>query len=394
MHKVTRGIVIPDKARIGRYERTPEFGPSVLFFSGGTAINKFSRIFKSYTHNSIHLMTPFDSGGSSAELRKAFSMPAIGDLRSRLMALADESIHGMPDVYALFTYRLHKSLDQEVLISELQAMVKNDHVLINAISEPMRQLICTQLSFFVEHMPNDFDLRGASIGNLILAGGYLNNAKHIEPIIFLFSKLVAVCGTVKLIVNDNFHLVAELENEEVVIGQHKMTGKETCPISNPIKDLYLSKSINSVEPVTTKINDKNSRLIQSADLIVYPPGSFYSSIVANLLPLGVCESIEQNRGPKVYVPNLGCDPESIGMTTQQTIERLLSFLTRHNGVIEPSQVLTHVLLDNKVQCYNGAIDTDKFQQLGIQIIQADLISEKSAPYYDPQKLTHALLSFV
>ena len=86
-----RKINIPDLIRIKRYQHLPEFGPNILFFSGGSALNKLSRELKNYTYNSSHLITTFDSGGSSAKLRDAFDMPAIGDLRSRLMALADDS---------------------------------------------------------------------------------------------------------------------------------------------------------------------------------------------------------------------------------------------------------------------------------------------------------------
>ncbi len=80
---VSRAVEIPDPLRIGRYRKAPELGPRILFFSGGSALNGLCKALKHYTHNSTHLVTPFDSGGSSAELRNAFNMPSIGDLRSR-----------------------------------------------------------------------------------------------------------------------------------------------------------------------------------------------------------------------------------------------------------------------------------------------------------------------
>lgn len=94
--KVTRTGSVPDPIRISRYHKAPELGPRILFFSGGTALDQLSKKLKNFTHNSIHLVTPFDSGGSSAKLRHAFDMPAIGDLRSRMIALADETITGHP----------------------------------------------------------------------------------------------------------------------------------------------------------------------------------------------------------------------------------------------------------------------------------------------------------
>ncbi|MEG6550492.1 2-phospho-L-lactate transferase CofD family protein, partial [Desulfocurvibacter africanus] len=86
---VSRTTTLPDPIKLARFLRAPELGPKVLFFTGGTALKALSRRIIDYTHNSIHLITPFDSGGSSAKLRAAFDMPAVGDLRNRLMALAD-----------------------------------------------------------------------------------------------------------------------------------------------------------------------------------------------------------------------------------------------------------------------------------------------------------------
>ena len=45
--------------------------PRILFFSGGTALRETSRKLVRHTRNSIHLVTPFDSGGSSAVIRQA-----------------------------------------------------------------------------------------------------------------------------------------------------------------------------------------------------------------------------------------------------------------------------------------------------------------------------------
>ena len=71
--RVVRSVEIPDLLRISRYRKIPELGPRILFFSGGSALNGLCKTLKNYTHNSIHLVTPFDSGGSSAELRQAFN---------------------------------------------------------------------------------------------------------------------------------------------------------------------------------------------------------------------------------------------------------------------------------------------------------------------------------
>ncbi len=391
--RVVRTVEIPDPLRISRYRKIPELGPRILFFSGGSALNGLCKTLKNYTHNSIHLVTPFDSGGSSAELRQAFTMPSIGDLRSRLMALADETVLGHPEVYNLFTYRFPKDKSNDELRSRLEAMAQGKSARIADITNPMRRLICNQLGYFLDAMPESFNLRGASIGNLILAGGYLNNHQHLDPIIYLFSKLVSVQGTVRAIVNDDLHLVADLADGSQVIGQHRLTGKEVAPLSSPIKKLFLSQSRGSLIPATTQLRKKKRKLIESAELICYPPGSFYSSLLANLIPAGVGRAIASNDCPKVYIPNLGSDPEQIGMSSKQMVHVLLNQLRADVSASCPSdKLLNFVLVDSKNGHYPSEFSTGLLKKLGVELIDMKLISKQSTPYYDNDLLVSALLS--
>ncbi|MCG8312390.1 MAG: GAK system CofD-like protein [Pseudomonadales bacterium] len=391
--RVTRTAEIPDPLRISRYYKMPEFGPRILFFSGGTAINGLCQTLKNYTHNSIHLVTSFDSGGSSAKLRQAFQMPAIGDLRNRLMALADDSILGHPEIYELFSYRFAADGSQSELLKELQELANNNSSLISDISNPMRQLICNQLGYFLDAMPEAFDLRGASLGNLILAGGYLNNHENLDPIIFLFSKLINVQGTVRAIVNKDLQLGADLEDGRRIIGQHQITGKEVAPLSSPIKNLFLSESLTEYKPTCANLRKKNRKLIESADLICYPPGSYYSSVVANLLPKGVGSAVASNDAPKIFIPNLGSDPEQVGMDLNAMIATLLEQLKTDAGPdVDNQQLLNFVLMDTKNGCYPSEVSTDYLTDVGVELIDTRLVSKESAPYYDNQLLVSALLS--
>src|SRR5262245_50002106 len=127
--QISRIPTFPDELRVSRSLRAPELGPRILFLSGGSALRPLCRVLKQYTHNSEHLITAFDSGGSSAQLRRAFGMPAIGDLRNRIVALADESVRGNPQIYRLFCYRL-PAATPAALRSELEALVSGEHPLV------------------------------------------------------------------------------------------------------------------------------------------------------------------------------------------------------------------------------------------------------------------------
>lgn len=390
--KIEREVNLPDGIKLERYRRTPDLGPKILFFSGGTALKKVSTELTQYTHNSIHIITPFDSGGSSAVIRKKFKMPAVGDIRNRLMALADQSVLGNPEIYALFAYRLPKDRTDEDLQKELRLLESGEHPLIINIPAPMRKIIRNHFLQFSNIM-DDFDLRGASIGNIILTAGYLTNRRHLDPVIFLFSKLVEVRGVVRPSINKDLHLAAELEDGTTIVGQHLLTGKEENPITSPIKDIWLTDNLNCTEPCKAEIRTKLSHLIQSAELICYPLGSFYSSVVANLLPHGVGTAIMQTRCPKIFTPNTGVDLELKGHTVTHQVERLLYYLQKDDpDNIKVQDVLNFILIDSVNGIYPGGVDEDEINKLGIQIIDCNLISKDSTPHLDASLLSKALLS--
>ncbi len=390
--KITRTATLPDPLKTQRYLKYPELGPKLLFLSGGSALSTFNRQLKNYTHNSIHLVTPFDSGGSSAEIRRAFNLPSVGDLRSCMMALADESVLSHPEIYQLFTQRLPTTGPQQQLCQYLYQLAQGHADEIREVSSPMREFICNQLGYFIRAMPEDFDLHGASIGNLILTGGAINNHHQLDPIIFLFSKLVNVLGTVTTIVDDNLHLAAKLNDGRQLIGQHLLTGKQVPAIDSPIHKLQLSASLEQLQPVKTRLNERNQQLIKSAELICLPPGSFYSSLCANLLPAGVGKAIAANHCPKVYIPNLGNDPEQLGMNMAQSIDKLLTLLSRELSSIK-SPLINFVLVDRRNGRYASEIpDEIFFRQHGIRLIDTPLVSEHSQPYYDNELLCNALLA--
>ncbi|MBD5770937.1 GAK system CofD-like protein [Marinomonas colpomeniae] len=389
--RIFRRMIMPDLIRVHRYQSLPEQGPKVLFFSGGSALNKISRVFKEYTHHSIHLVTPFDSGGSSARLRAEFDIPAVGDLRSRLMALADETVMGQPEVYALFTHRLSQYETPAELKAQLQQLVLGEHPLIETIPNPMKALIQSHLAVTQQRINDDFDLRGASIGNLIIAGGYLNNQQQLDPIVFLFSRLVKTLGDVKTTLDASLHLGVELDNGDTVLGQHNITGKETDILSSPIKRMWLNKGLRTTQPTNQYIADDRKDAIEGADLICYPPGSYYSSLLANLMPEGVGRAICNNSNPKVYLPNLGIDPEQQGLSLMERVRRLVVSVEADKEGEEAYSALDYLLLDENYDY--GEVDIEQLRNLNIEVIKTPLISIKPEKY-DERLVVKALLSFV
>jgi len=381
-----------ETTRIKEDMRPPEHGPRILFFSGGTALRGLSQALVRHTHNSMHIITPFDSGGSSAVLRKAFAMPAVGDIRNRLVALADLSVPGIQEIFALFTYRLSKNDHQGVLVDELKRMAGGEHILIDLVPEPNRSVIRDHFHRFLDIMPEDFDLRGASIGNLVLSAGYFDHAQRLGPVIDQFSELAQVRGIVRPVVDENLHLAAELEDGTVVVGQHHMTGKESSPLTSKIKRVWLTDSLDAVEEAESMIDGQVGNLIRDAELICFPIGSFYTSVVANLLPRGVGAAVAANSCPKIFVPNPGIDPELLGHTVEEQVELLRRYLVA-SGAPDESNLLHHVVVDSRAE-YSGGLNKAAITRLGVDIIDVPLVSDESTPLFAPDLLANLLVSLV
>ena len=390
---IHKSVVIPDSARMTLFRKCPELGPKILFFSGGSALKKLSQELIHYTHNSIHIITPFDSGGSSATLRTAFGMPAVGDIRNRLMALADQTFQGNPEIYTLFAHRLSNQAETQELHRMMEAIVSGNHSLISCIAHPMRKIIRHHINIFYQNMPASFDLRGASIGNLVLAGGYLSYDLHLDPVIYIYSKLVQVRGTVRPVVNTPLHMAAELQTGEMILGQHRITGKDCPNLAARITDIYLTSTLKQYNPVSVSIREKMTTLIQDADVICFPMGSFFSSILVNMLPDGVGRAINLNPCPKIFIPNMGKDTELLGYTIMDQIHILLKYLLKDcadNSSV--NDVLTYVLIDKSRMDYPNASEVDSLDKQGIRILGVDMVHAEDEAIIDEKKLIPILLS--
>ena len=274
----------------------PALGPRLVFFTGGTALRGLSRSLTRYTHNSVHLVTPFDSGGSSAALREAFALPAVGDIRNRLAALADSMIP--QSVLDFWEMRLPAEGDSEALRARLRAMGSAGHPCWRPLPSVMADVMRVHLGYFLERMPDDFRPQKASMGNLLLAGGYLHFQRNFTPVLSLFSRLLQVRGVVLPIVNACLHLAAELADGSVLVGQHHF-----CRLTQPVRRLYLTvhepgRTSTALTPCRPPLSATAATYLQSAGAICYPMGSFYTSVLSNLLPDGVGRAVAAARCPK------------------------------------------------------------------------------------------------
>ena len=104
--------------------------PSLIVFSGGTAFNSVASHVKNFTTRVSHVLPVSDDGGSTAEIVRVLGGPAVGDIRSRCLRLADDSDDEARAVKALLAHRLCSD-DPEAAKREWYDIVEGDHGLWN-----------------------------------------------------------------------------------------------------------------------------------------------------------------------------------------------------------------------------------------------------------------------
>ncbi|NDV22879.1 GAK system CofD-like protein [Desulfovibrio sp. JC022] len=368
--------------------------PAFVFFSGGTALNGLASELAKVNPECAYIITTFDSGGSSAALREVFDMPAVGDVRNRLLALADMEKPEKANIVELLGTRLPRYADRTALNGQLSHLANGSHSLMDGFSEIVRKILSDRFALFIELAGDRFDPVNASLGNILLAAGFMAHQRILAPPISQLSHLIGARGIVRASTVDNGHLAVRLLNGEILAGQHFFTGKEVDPISSPIDGMWICSGVDDPWPRPVHASSLAINLVRGADLIVYPMGSFYSSTLAALSPQGLGQAVSLNPCPKIFIPNMGFDPELIGHNINLQVERLLEVLRLDNAAYIGSEaVLNYVLIDSENGVYQEDPDLAALEKLPLKVIDRRLVSDESEGLIDPRLLASVLMEF-
>jgi uncharacterized cofD-like protein len=187
----------------------------------------------------------------------------------------------------------------------------------------IRGAIQNYLNVFDANRPEDFDFANGSVGNFILTGAYIAHNKDINTAIFVFRKICGIEGNVWPSTTDNaIELSAKLANGKPVLQQHRITALTGEDSTSGIDSVELTVGD---APGPAQANEAILEAIGEADLIVYGPGSFYSSILPHLLVEGVVRSVAENRKAKrVVIGNI----VECNETRTKTLSELLQVFDR------------------------------------------------------------------
>jgi 2-phospho-L-lactate transferase/gluconeogenesis factor (CofD/UPF0052 family) len=208
---------------------------------------------------------------------------------------------------------------------------------------------------------NRFDFDDCALGNILFAGCFLEEEHDFNRAISSFSRFFEITGRIINVTRgENLFLMASAEDGEFIRGEADLVSREA---RSAIRDLYLIDERiyrDQIEPAkdlsqadferlvslgarTPKINPEARLAIESADLIVYGPGTQHSSLLPSYLTEGVGEAIARNTGTdKVFISNIRRDVDIQHEDASALARKFLMALSR-NGHIKVgwNEVVTH-----------------------------------------------------
>ena len=264
----------------------------VVVFGGGNGLSYLLRGLKQFPMDLTAIVSVCDDGKSTGILREEFNVPAVGDIRRVLVSLSETE----PLVEELFNYRFNTTSDL------------NGHTVGNLLLTAMREIT----------------------GNL---------SDGIESL----SKVLNLKGKVVPLTEDNVILMGEMEDGNIVEGEHHIT------IDNrKIKRVYYKE-----EPKATV---EAIKAIEEADLIVFSMGSLFTSIIPNLICKEIIDSIDKSKADIMYICNIMTQPgETEDFTVSDHVKMLNSYLGKrkinvvlaNSGKIDMSLAKKYETLEQK-----------------------------------------------
>lgn len=391
-------IEVPKIDKIRKKESPADSGPSIAFFSGGTALNSLVKLIKNFTNNVSYIIPTSDNGGSTYEITRVLGGPAIGDIRSRLIRLADDGSEVNSAIKKLLSFRLH-SKSKEEASKQWKSILDMSHDRWNDVDRKHASIIKASLHYFdkrINQMDKNFDLRNGSIGNFYFSGARMFY-RSIESAIFLFSKVVGISDRTEVlpaITSDlAYTIAAKLEDGTTIYGQNdishpgRIVQKDyDAPLPSPIKEIFYVNKHN--KRVTPAVNKEVLESLENMNNIVFSIGSTYTSIVPNLILKGVGETIASNSGNKIFTLNGHNDRETHGMSAIDYVSTITSALNRYGELQNsPQDYITHLIIPRNTDI---VVNEQKLINMGIKPIYVESQSIDGKILYDKNALLNMI----
>jgi uncharacterized cofD-like protein len=308
-----------------------EKDPNIVLIGGGTGLSYVLKGLKKYPVNITAIVTVGDDGGSSGLIRDSINIVPPGDIRKVMVAMSEAE----PIMDTLLNYRF------------------DEH------------------SIFKRH----------TVGNILLTALFQITGDYVQAIEQL-AQVLNIKGTILPVAQTPVTLVANMEDGSVVKGESNITKAH-----KKIVDIKL-------ENPNVKPTEEALEAIREAELIVFGPGSLYTSIIPNLLIPEIKDAILASNARKMFICNVMTEPgETDNYKVSQHVTELEKYLGR--GTIDcvlandDFNVSEEIL--NHYRKYGAAlveVDLDQLAKLHKEIVTSKFvyINEKNHIRHKSNKL--------
>ncbi len=326
-----------------KYKINTGIGPKIVVIGGGTGLAVILRGIKCITENLTAIVTVADDGGGSGLLREDLGMLPPGDIRSCILAIADEE----SDMQQVLQYRFTEGV-----------------------------------------------LSGQNFGNLLIAA--LNGIYgNFEDAVAKTHDILRVKGRVIPVTGADIHLCAELYDGQIICGESKIQ-PASIKAKSPIKRVFLMPEKPEAEAGAIEA-------IRQADIIIMGPGSLYSSIIANFLVQGIGEAIASAQGIKALICNVMTQPgETDGYSVYDHVTKANAYIGE--AVIQYVLVNNHPVSEIYLDRYtkDGAKqllpthqDREELLAAGVAIIENNFTDVKLGYIrHDARRIANTILTLV
>ena len=312
-------------------------GLGIVAIGGGTGLSTMLRGLKKHIDDITAIVAVSDDGGGSGVLRTDLNMLPPGDIRNCIIALSNtEQL-----MSRLLSHRFHEGL-----------------------------------------------LDGQSFGNLFLAALNQVTGSFYQSVRYM-SDVLAITGRVLPVTTEDVHIEAEFENGAVVRGESNINTQKKL-LDSPIRHIRMI-------PEHPKALSDTISAITNARLLIFGPGSLYTSIIPNLLVDGIVDAVRASNARKVYICNVMTqDGETENYTATDHIKAL--FDHSYDGLFDTCIANNAEISRELIKKYaaEGAepmpINEEDFEKMGIKLILKPLISENTPlARHDPSRLAEVIM---
>lgn len=230
-------------------------------------------------------------------------------------------------------------------------------------------------------------LENHPIRNIMLAA-LIDQKGNLTDSIDFMCKLLKINGRILPITEDKIELVGIMNDGSAILGEENITKSDKV-----ISDLKYDKKFN--------VNKEVIKAIKNADLIIFSPGSLFTSILPHIVITEVNEAINNSKAKKLYVANLFTQPgETDDYKVSDHIKVLMKYIDKIDCVIANEKRIP----SNIARKYSREEEKDqvKVDKREIEKLDCKLISDKiyhisksdGTIKHDPLKTAYLIFSYL